>query len=130
MTDTQRFVPIFVYEDIEAAQRFLVRAFGFEPGMLNRTDDGVVHGEVSMGGQDIWLHRVSTEFGLASPKSVPVTTSGLVVFVDDVDAHHRHAVEEGATVDYPPTDMPYGQREYGTRDSEGGLWCFATRLGD
>ncbi|MGH3646061.1 MAG: VOC family protein [Micromonosporaceae bacterium] len=50
------------------------------------------------------------------------------VMVHDVDAHYTHAVKEGATVVYEPTDMPYGVREYGARDLENRLWSFMTPL--
>jgi uncharacterized glyoxalase superfamily protein PhnB len=49
--------------------------------------------------------------------------SGLVVHVDDVDAHFAHA---RARIDAEPVDQPYGQREYGARDPEGHRWWFAT----
>ena len=52
-----------------------------------------------------------------------------IVMVDDVDEHHRHAVEQGAEVVYPPVDQPYGFREYSARDPEGGLWSFMKPLG-
>ncbi len=55
-------------------------------------------------------------------------TAGLSIMVDDVDAHYAHAVSEGATIVYEPTDMPYGVREYGTRDLENRLWSFMTPL--
>ena len=48
--------------------------------------------------------------------------------VDDVDAHYRHAKEEGAAIDYEPMDQPYGCREYSARDSEGGMWSFMKPL--
>jgi len=31
---------------------------------------------------------------------------------------------------YEPTDQPYGHREYGARDNEGGLWSFMKPIGD
>lgn len=43
----------------------------------------------------------------------------------DVDAHYRRAREAGAQIDGEPIDQPYGQREYGARDSEGHRWWFA-----
>jgi uncharacterized glyoxalase superfamily protein PhnB len=128
-SDSQRVIPVLVYEDIEAAQRFLVHAFGFEASALDRDGEGrVVHGEVSTGGALVWLHRVTAEHGLASPRSLPAASGGLVVMVDDVDAHHRRASEAGATIERPPSDMPYGQREYSARDPEGARWYFAKRL--
>src|ERR1700730_10059916 len=98
-SDSQRLIPVLVYEDIEAAQRFLVRAFGFEAGALDRDGEGrVVHGEVSTGGTVIFLHRVTAEHGLASPRSLPASSGGLVVMLDDVDTHYRRASEAGATI--------------------------------
>jgi MerR family transcriptional regulator, thiopeptide resistance regulator len=128
MAATQNVVPILIYEDIAAAQRFLVRAFGFEAGVLERDRGGqVIHGEVAMNGTVIWLHRATAEHGLASPRSLPAVSSGVVVIVDDVDAHHEHARRAGAVIEREPTDQPYGQREYSARDPEGGRWYFATR---
>jgi uncharacterized glyoxalase superfamily protein PhnB len=46
--------------------------------------------------------------------------------VDDVDKHHDRAKAAGAEIVQPPTDQPYGSREYGARDSEGNVWSFGT----
>ncbi len=127
---TQPIIPLRVYDDMEAAQRFLVDVFGFKRGRLDRDPSGrPVHAEVSTGDFVIWLHRVDPGHGLVSARSLPAQPGGLVVFVDDVDAHYRHARSAGATIDSPPTDEPYGQREYSTRDPEGNRWYFATRRG-
>ena len=52
--------------------------------------------------------------------------AGVYVVVDDVDAHHRRAVEHGAEILMPPTDQDYGSRDYMARDLEGNLWSFGT----
>jgi uncharacterized glyoxalase superfamily protein PhnB len=52
----------------------------------------------------------------------------MVIMVDDVDAHFRHARDEGATIRYEPVDQPYGYREYSALDNEGGLWSFMRPL--
>jgi MerR family transcriptional regulator, thiopeptide resistance regulator len=125
----QRVIPILVYEDIEAAHDFLVDVFGFGAGGVQRDGDGqVVHGEVIAEQGPIWLHRVTAEHDLASPRTMPVASGGLVVRVDDVDAHFERARAAGATIDREPTDQEYGQREYGARDPEGHRWWFATPL--
>jgi len=127
-TTAQRIVTILVYADIAAAHDFLVDTFGFTSGGIHRTGDGeIVHGEVSLDGEVIWLHRVSPEYGLRGVAEMGSATGMLNVFVDDVDAHHGRAVAAGATIVFPPTDQPYGQREYGVSDREGRLWSFATR---
>ena len=47
MAKFERIIPILVYDDIPSARDFLVDAFGFAPGGVQRTPDGVaVHGEV------------------------------------------------------------------------------------
>ena len=125
---TQRIVPVLVCADIAAAHDFLVDTFGFDPGGVHRDDNGEVdHAEVSMAGETIWLHRVAPDHGLQSVAAVGISTSMINVFVDDVDAHHAHSARAGATINYPPTDQPYGQREYSALDRDGRVWSFATR---
>ncbi len=117
-------IPLLVYRDIRAAHDFLVKAFGFESGGIVRDPEGqVIHGEVRAGQTTIWLHRVTVEHGLDAPVS---PSGGLVVHVDDVDAHYHRARGAGARVDGEPQSQPYGQREYGARDLEGHRWWFAT----
>ena len=118
-------IPVLIYEDIEAAHDHLVHVFGFVSDGIERAPDGtVVHGEVRLGDARIWLHRVSED--LASPRTLTHLNSGLVVHVDDVDAHYTRLRDAGATIDREPEDQPYGQREYGARDLEGHHWWFAT----
>ena len=126
MAAPSRVIPIIVCEDIPATHDFLVAAFGFQPGGVQRDGDGrPVHGEVRTEDGAIWLHAVSPEHDLASPRSLGVLCGGLVVYVDDVDAHFRRARDAGAIIDSEPTNQEYGQREYGARDPEGHRWWFA-----
>ena len=125
----QRRIAILVYSDLEEAFDFLVRVFGLGPGELTRDSDGhVVHGELQAGDGVVWLHPEAPQFGLSSPRTLGAATASVALIVDDVDAHHRHAVEQGATIDYAPVDQPYGYREYSARDSEGALWSFMKPL--
>lgn len=126
----QRRISILVYEDIPATHAWLIQVFGLGAGGLAYDDQGrCVHGEVYAGDGVIWLHQVSPRFGLASPKALGAATGTTAVMVEDVDAHHGHALGEGAEIIYPPTDQPYGYREYSARDPEGGLWSFMKPLG-
>jgi MerR family transcriptional regulator, thiopeptide resistance regulator len=129
MPTLSRIVPVLTYRDIAAAHDFLVHAFGFVAGGVHRTAEGrAVHGEVRAGDAAIWLHRVTAEHHLDSPLGVDVANSGLVVYVDDVDAHYQRARAAGAKIDSEPIDQPYGQREYGARDLEGHRWWFAAPM--
>ena len=129
MSEIDRIIPLLVYEDIASAHDFLTNAFGFESGGLHRMPDGtVVHGEVRAGDLVIWLHRVTPEHNLLAADALPAASGGLVVHVDDVDAHFQRARTQGARIDSEPTDQPYGQREYAARDPSGHRWWFAQPL--
>lgn len=125
----QRRISILVYADLDAAFDFLVRVFLLGPGELTRDPDGnAVHGELHVGDGVVWLHPETEAFALSSPRTAGVATASVAVIVDDVDDHHRHAAANGARVEYPPVDQPYGYREYSARDHEGGLWSFMTPI--
>lgn len=128
-TTLDKRISILVYEDIAAAHEYLSRVFGLGPGELTMDPDGnVVHGELEAGDGVLWMHPVSPDFKLASPKSIGASTATMAVMVGDVDAHYRHAVSEGATIRYEPVDQPYGYREYSAVDLEGHLWSFMKPL--
>jgi uncharacterized glyoxalase superfamily protein PhnB len=44
--------------------------------------------------------------------------------VDDIDAFHRHCIEEGAflSVSGDPVDQPWGWREFALKDPDGYVW--------
>jgi len=122
-------IPVLVYEDIQAAHDFLVGTFGFTSGGLHRLDDGtVVHAEVRNGDAAIWLHAVTAEHQMGSPREATVAHGGMEVIVPDVDAHFARARAAGARIDYGPTDQDYGLREYGARDPENHRWWFSSPL--
>lgn len=128
-TTLNRRIAIFVYQDIEAAYEYLTRVYGFGPGDLMRDLEGnVIHAEIQAGDGEFWLHAESELFGLKSPSNLGGASGTMAIMVDDVDAHHRHAVSEGATIRYEPVDQPYGYREYSAVDPEGHLWSFMKPL--
>lgn len=52
------------------------------------------------------------------------------IFVDDVDAVHRHCLEQGFDVAWPPTDMPWGIREMHVRHPDGHVFRFGHEVED
>ena len=113
-------VPILVYEDIEAAHDFLVGTFGLTSGGLHRIDDGtVVHGEVRNGDAPIWLHRVTAECEMDSPRQAAMSHGGLSVRIPDVDAHYARVKAAGARVEQRadrPALRPARVRRTGPRE--------------
>jgi uncharacterized glyoxalase superfamily protein PhnB len=121
-------IPLVICRDIAAEHDFLVDVLGFASGGL-QTDDagGVVHGEVYANSMAVYLHALSPEHRLEAPGSAP-NHGGIVVFVDDVDAHYEKVLAAGVSPDSAPVDQPYGQREYGVTDPEGHRGWIATRM--
>ena len=51
------------------------------------------------------------------------------VWVDDVDAVHRHCQEQGLEVTMPPTDEPWGVREMHVRHPDGHVFRISKGIG-
>ncbi|MFE5862945.1 VOC family protein [Streptomyces virginiae] len=118
--------PTLVYRDAKAAIKLLTEAFGFSQVAVYEGEDGsVMHAELAYGNGMVMLG--SSGRGGAFDKAMEgAGPSGVYVVVDDVDAHHRRAVEHGAEILMEPTDQDYGSRDYMARDAEGNVWSFGT----
>jgi len=58
-----------------------------------------------------------------------VPVSGfLYVYVENVNETYRRAVEAGAEILEPPSDVPYGARRAMVKDAWGNLWQIASRI--
>ncbi|MGW2580460.1 VOC family protein [Streptomyces virginiae] len=118
--------PTLVYRDAKAAIKLLTEAFGFSQVAVYEGEDGsVMHAELAYGNGMVMLG--SSGRGGAFDKAMEgAGPSGVYVVVEDVDAHHRRAVEHGAEILMEPTDQDYGSRDYMARDAEGNIWSFGT----
>ena len=120
--------PYLYYEDAAAAMDWLVKAFGFEERMRMENDQGRVgHGELLIGDGLVMVGEPGS--GYENPnKRGGRSTSGVNVYVDDVDAHFERARAAGATINEEPADQEYGDRRYIVEDLEGHDWFFSQRL--
>ena len=95
--------------------------------MVMKNDDGTYgHVELRLGDGVIMPTAVEKRGDADNPWLQPLTTQGLYVALDGVDAHHERAVAEGAEILRPLAETDYGSREYTARDLEGNLWSFGT----
>jgi uncharacterized glyoxalase superfamily protein PhnB len=132
----QRVFPMIAYEDAAAAIDWLTQAFGFtERGERYVMKNGTVgHAELELDGNVVMVATPNPEY--ESPNSHrqtceaarrwldnPWVIDGVLVLVDDLDAHHARAVEAGANVIRPPEEGP-GGRLYTAEDLEGHRWMF------
>jgi uncharacterized glyoxalase superfamily protein PhnB len=134
----QDVVPMLDYEDGPAAMNWLAEAFGFqEVSRLVEEDGRLSHGEMSVGNGRIMLATATRDY--ESPKhhrehcerarawsTVPWVIDGVLVYVDDVDAHFERAKRAGATI-LSELEDGYPGRRYRAEDLEGHRWMFLQR---
>jgi predicted enzyme related to lactoylglutathione lyase len=72
-------------------------------------DDRIGHAEVALGDSVLMLADEFPEMRLYSPKTRGGVTQSLRLEVPDVDAVVRSAVEQGARLERPVADSPYGR---------------------
>ena len=119
---------------------WLCRAFGFVVRLKVEGEGGrIEHSELTYGEGLIMVGGERTgsasRWGvdMRSPRAAGCNTQGLMVFVDDVDAHCAQARAAGARIVDEPSVHDYGEeywadRAYGAVDPEGHLWWFVQRL--
>src|SRR6185503_13926342 len=106
------------------AIEWLCDAFGF----VERLRAGASHAQLDTGGggsvmlgasrtgqSPEWSDRAE----LRPPRPQEVVNQSVLIGVDDVDRHHRHALSRGARILNPPTDYPFGERQYTAEDLAG-----------
>ena len=127
--DHQRIIPYLTYADAPAAIDWLCRVFGFEVAELMPIPDGRIgHASLSMMGERVMLASVFEEAGNCSPQDLDALPGQISVYIDDVEAHFRHARAEGATIVQEPEDQFWGARMYRCVDLEGHRWSFLQQM--
>ncbi|MFE9437448.1 VOC family protein [Streptomyces sp. NPDC006602] len=118
--------PTLLYANAKAAIRQLTEALGFTELSVYEGEDGsVLHAELVQGNGGLMIGSKGRG-GVFDTAMKGAGPCGVYVVVDDVDAHHRRAVDHGTEILMPPTDQDYGSRDYMARDAEGNIWSFGT----
>jgi uncharacterized glyoxalase superfamily protein PhnB len=131
-------VPMISYQHGVAALEWLAGAFGFEERARQVGSDGrLAHGELLAGGGLIMLATPTADY--ESPRrhrdhceaarrwsEVPWVIDGVLVYVDDIDAHFARAAAAGAIILSEIEEGPPGRR-YRAEDPEGHRWFFLER---
>lgn len=125
MTRNAVLYPSLLYRDAEAAMAWFERTLGFERRHDHRDPDGnVAHAEMTLGGATVMLGTAGA--GREPFSSLPAGGFLIYCAVDDIDAIHTRAREQGADIALELMDTDYGSRDFTVRDPEGNLWAFGT----
>jgi len=92
--------------------------------------DKIGHAEVMIGDGLIMLADEFPEIDVLGPKSVGGSPVTVCVYVEDVDAVYKRAVDAGAEALRPVEDQFYGDRSGQFRDPFGHIWSVATHIED
>lgn len=114
-------IPELAYADVGEAADWLGKAFGFSV----RIRIGTHRIQMNVGDGAIVL----TERRAGEDDGVDVGHS-VMVRVEDAQAHHDRAKYAGAKILRPPTDFPYGERQYNVQDLGGHFWTFTQSIKD
>ena len=102
---------------------FLKQAFeAQELHRMPRPDGAIMHAEVRIGDSRVMMGE---PMGSAQPMF-----GSLYLYVHDVDAVYKRALQAGATSTSEPADQFYGDRSAGIKDPVGNQWWIATHKED
>ncbi len=113
-------IPELAYPDVGEAADWLCDAFGFtvrlrianHRAQLNVGDGAIVVTQKRDSRDDIEIAH------------------SMMVRVEDAHSHHERAKQRGARILGPPTDYPYGERQYTAQDPGGHYWTFSQSIAD
>ncbi len=125
---TATVTPVLIYDDVSQAIDWLCGAFGFRERLRAPGRDGKIsHAQVVIGEGAVMLGLRGGPF---CPPHRGEVTQYVHVNVEDVDRHFERAKQFGAQIVEPPTNMPFGERQYTAEDHAGHWWTFSQHVAD
>jgi PhnB protein len=124
--------PYLIVDDANAAIDFYKRAFGATELFRMPMGDKIGHAEIKIGDSHVMLADEFPERDIRGPKARGGVTSSLMIYLPDVDAAFRRALDAGAKVDpgMELKDQFYGDRSGTLIDPFGHKWTLATHVED
>jgi len=126
-------IPELAYTDVRKATEWLCRSFGFKERL--RIGDHRVQLSFGEGSVIVTQQPVDPVHSSSDASSLHTTTSvtpgiSMMVRVADANSHFEHVRLSGARIINPPTDYPYGERQYTVEDIGGYQWTFSQTIAD
>jgi PhnB protein len=123
--------PYLSVEDAAEAIEFYKRAFGAKENVRMHAPDGSIgHAELQIGDSKVMLSDPFPQSTVRPPSERGGTTASVFMYVEDVDAVVKKAVDAGATVEMEVADQFWGDRFGTVTDPFGHVWSIATHVED
>lgn len=118
--------PYFSVRDAAALVAFLKRAFDAkEVDVMTSPDGSVMHAQLQVGNSMVMLGQVPPDY----PED-KLLKAMLYMYIDDVDAAYKKAIQAGGKSVMEPTNQFYGDRSGAVDDPAGNQWWIATHIED
>jgi PhnB protein len=124
--------PYLTVKGAAQAIEFYKRAFGATERFRIPGPDGktVGHAEIQIGNSIVMLADESPQLGTQSPQTLKGSPVSLLLYVENVDAAFKRAIDSGATVLQPVENKFYGERSGSLADPFGFQWTLMTHIED
>ena len=123
--------PYLCVDGAERAIEFYTEAFGAEQrGIMRGPDDTIAHAEIVIGGSVVMLSDPFPQGSTKPPTELGGSSAGLMMYVEDVDAVVKRAVDAGASIEREVEDQFWGDRFGAVVDPFGHVWSIATHVED
>jgi PhnB protein len=128
----QSVTPYIIVDGAAEAIRFYEKAFGATEVARFPMGDKIGHAEIKIGDSLIMLADEFPERDIKGPKSRGGVTSSLMLYVEDVDAAFKRAIDAGGKVEagMEVKNQFYGDRSGTLIDPYGHKWTLGTHVED
>jgi PhnB protein len=123
--------PYLAVDDAAAAIEYYAKAFGAKELVRMDAPGGKIgHAELEIGDSRVMLSDPFPQASTQPPKELGGSSAGVFMYVEDVDAMVKQAVDAGATVTMEVADQFWGDRFGTITDPFGHVWSIATHVED
>ena len=129
----RRITPAIIVNGAAKALEFYAQVFGAtERSRFPGPDGTILHAEVEIGDSVLIVEDATPFMGTQAPPAggLEGTPTFLYIYVEDVDAVIKRAVQLGATLKRPAQDQFYGDRDGFIVDPFGHGWTIASHVED
>ena len=124
-------IPYLTFDNAAEAIDFYKDAFGATERMRMEAPDGKIgHAELGIGDSILMVSDAFPGSTSRPPSELGGTTAGAFMYVEDVDAVVKRAVEGGSTITMEVADQFWGDRFGSITDPFGHSWSIATHVED
>jgi PhnB protein len=113
--------PYFFVKNAESFVSFLIQGLGGQETCRTMAPNGrIQNAQVKLGSSTVMVSEATDQYR-------PMA-SAFYLYVENADAAMKRALDQGASLEMPVDNMPYGDRQGGVKDTHGNIWWISQRV--